>query len=69
MTKRQCVNPFLFIRTHKVRGKGRKVEGVGVVKDKRVKLDEMNVSHTRLISAEMNVYSHAASRTSSTTTT
>jgi hypothetical protein len=38
-----------------VRGKGRKVEGVGVVKDKRVKLDEMNVSHTRLISAEMNV--------------
>ena len=44
MTKRQCVNPFLFIRTHKVRGKGRKVEGVGVVKDIRVKLDEMNVN-------------------------
>ena len=51
--------PFLFIRTHKVRGKS------------RVKLHEINVSEadTLFISTQMNVYSLTTSRTWRTTTT
>jgi hypothetical protein len=38
---------FLFLITDKVKGKGgRKTEGVGIMKDKELKLEETEYSHT-----------------------
>ena len=37
---------MLFLRTDKARAKGRKAEGVGVLKNKELKLEETEASYT-----------------------
>ncbi len=55
---------FLVIITDKTRVKGgRKGEGVGVMKDKEIKLEEIEVSHTLKLSDTLKPNGHSGTDT------